>query len=424
MSGPDWYAVQGLRTVNQSIGRVIRHKDDFGAILLFDERYEQARTKALISEWVRKELQYRDSFGALHSEMAKFFNKNSGMMQFKQELALAQKQQTGTGYYSDDGVERSNGFPTPHSRGAPTPEAEPSFMPDEYDPMMSQEVPSSFMSGLQVFKSRKKPGEQGSTAPVRTAGFSRDPPGFGSQGTEERQQQQQPPAELSRSQSDFRVYPRKPPTQASQSQVQTPQPQRQASFFTLDNFIKAGRERDQRRTPTNGLIHHAFTEASILDRARLARNLEEQSELLSLRVAVATPPARQPPSVQPTPPSARSEGQRTEDFFALGNERGFTSGANRTIPEVNENTSGYSNSMSNGFQMKRAVTAPAEAIETKEDAVTCVICYEKKSNILVSRCGHVGCEECWTHWLAIKQQCPVCKKETKKKRLTRLHLAA
>ena len=36
LSGKDWYNQQATRSVNQAIGRVIRHVQDYGSILLFD----------------------------------------------------------------------------------------------------------------------------------------------------------------------------------------------------------------------------------------------------------------------------------------------------------------------------------------------------------------------------------------------------
>ena len=41
LSGKEWYKQQATRAVNQAIGRVIRHKEDFGAIMLCDTRYFQ-----------------------------------------------------------------------------------------------------------------------------------------------------------------------------------------------------------------------------------------------------------------------------------------------------------------------------------------------------------------------------------------------
>ncbi|KAH3848922.1 hypothetical protein DPMN_091307 [Dreissena polymorpha] len=39
LAGKEWYKQQASRAVNQAIGRVIRHREDFGAIILCDTRY-------------------------------------------------------------------------------------------------------------------------------------------------------------------------------------------------------------------------------------------------------------------------------------------------------------------------------------------------------------------------------------------------
>ena len=38
LGGQEWYRQQASRAVNQAVGRVIRHRKDYGAILLCDER--------------------------------------------------------------------------------------------------------------------------------------------------------------------------------------------------------------------------------------------------------------------------------------------------------------------------------------------------------------------------------------------------
>ena len=48
-----------MKIVNQAIGRVIRHKNDYGAIILVDERYTELRYKRLISKWLRDNFQKR-----------------------------------------------------------------------------------------------------------------------------------------------------------------------------------------------------------------------------------------------------------------------------------------------------------------------------------------------------------------------------
>jgi Rad3-related DNA helicase len=39
LSGREWYKQSAIRAVNQAIGRIIRHKKDWGAVFLLDERF-------------------------------------------------------------------------------------------------------------------------------------------------------------------------------------------------------------------------------------------------------------------------------------------------------------------------------------------------------------------------------------------------
>lgn len=38
MTGEEWYSQQASRAINQAVGRVIRHRHDYGAIIFCDER--------------------------------------------------------------------------------------------------------------------------------------------------------------------------------------------------------------------------------------------------------------------------------------------------------------------------------------------------------------------------------------------------
>jgi regulator of telomere elongation helicase 1 len=50
INGNSWYKLQACRAVNQAIGRVIRHVDDYGVIILMDERYRSHNIE--ISKWL------------------------------------------------------------------------------------------------------------------------------------------------------------------------------------------------------------------------------------------------------------------------------------------------------------------------------------------------------------------------------------
>ena len=64
-SGDEWYAINAHRAVNQSVGRVIRHRKDFGTILLMDDRYTSKTSIERLSKWMQPFYEPLTSVGRL-----------------------------------------------------------------------------------------------------------------------------------------------------------------------------------------------------------------------------------------------------------------------------------------------------------------------------------------------------------------------
>ena len=57
LNGNDWYNLQGFRALNQALGRCIRHRFDYGAIIFLDGRFSGRNIEAnleKLSKWVQK----------------------------------------------------------------------------------------------------------------------------------------------------------------------------------------------------------------------------------------------------------------------------------------------------------------------------------------------------------------------------------
>ncbi|XP_028265635.1 regulator of telomere elongation helicase 1 isoform X2 [Parambassis ranga] len=73
LSGQEWYRQQAFRAVNQAIGRVIRHKEDYGAIFLCDQRFKNSDARAQLPSWVRPYVRLYDGFGNVVRDVSQFF---------------------------------------------------------------------------------------------------------------------------------------------------------------------------------------------------------------------------------------------------------------------------------------------------------------------------------------------------------------
>ncbi|XP_047450348.1 Fanconi anemia group J protein [Mugil cephalus] len=74
LPGNRWYEIQAYRALNQALGRCIRHKNDWGALILVDDRYRSNPNKYItgLSKWVRQLVQHHDTFGNAMQSLVAF----------------------------------------------------------------------------------------------------------------------------------------------------------------------------------------------------------------------------------------------------------------------------------------------------------------------------------------------------------------
>jgi len=70
-TGNEYYENLCMRAVNQSIGRAIRHKNDYACVLLLDKRFSQQRIKKKLPKWMSKDIQVPQAYGLFIGKMAK-----------------------------------------------------------------------------------------------------------------------------------------------------------------------------------------------------------------------------------------------------------------------------------------------------------------------------------------------------------------
>ena len=71
--GSEWYQNETNKSVNQAIGRVIRHKYDFGGIVLLDSRYKWDKNKSGISHWMKNEIIQTENDGQCEQILKNFY---------------------------------------------------------------------------------------------------------------------------------------------------------------------------------------------------------------------------------------------------------------------------------------------------------------------------------------------------------------
>ena len=84
LDGRKWYLNDAISNVNQSLGRVLRHKDDYGVLICIDARFEIHYKNKLFSKWIRDKCEvintldnkFFDSLTEFFDEQDKKFKSN------------------------------------------------------------------------------------------------------------------------------------------------------------------------------------------------------------------------------------------------------------------------------------------------------------------------------------------------------------
>ncbi|XP_041338826.1 Fanconi anemia group J protein [Pyrgilauda ruficollis] len=78
LSGSQWYEIQAYRALNQALGRCIRHRNDWGALILVDDRFRKNPNKYItgLSKWIRQQVQHHGTFGSALQSLRAFALRN------------------------------------------------------------------------------------------------------------------------------------------------------------------------------------------------------------------------------------------------------------------------------------------------------------------------------------------------------------
>ncbi|XP_068623451.1 Fanconi anemia group J protein homolog [Battus philenor] len=86
LPGKDWLLVQAYRALNQAVGRCVRHRGDWGGVLLVDSRFSNPHYTKHLSKWVRNYL------GNNHHTFQSLVHSPNGLESFMQNMTIQDRE--------------------------------------------------------------------------------------------------------------------------------------------------------------------------------------------------------------------------------------------------------------------------------------------------------------------------------------------
>ena len=92
--GDEWYETLAFRAINQALGRCIRHRLDWGSIVLLDARFYKEKYLKQLPKWFRRFIQPADTFAIAEESLSKFLEMQKTKAATVLETALASETST------------------------------------------------------------------------------------------------------------------------------------------------------------------------------------------------------------------------------------------------------------------------------------------------------------------------------------------
>ena len=106
LTGRKWYLNDAISNVNQSLGRVLRHINDYGILVCIDERYGYKNIKNLFSNWIRNKCEVIKSINDnFFDSLEQFFNEQEEKFKTKEEENIINNNENN--YITKEGIEEN-----------------------------------------------------------------------------------------------------------------------------------------------------------------------------------------------------------------------------------------------------------------------------------------------------------------------------